>query len=77
MTNLLSGKFRQESVWSLLRRLHRDEQGAEMVEKLLLVGFIALPLLGFLIYFREDVSKWLNEFWTDIKGRPREPIFTP
>ena len=38
---------------SLLARLHRDEQGAEKVEYLLILAAVALPLLGIIIIYRD------------------------
>jgi Flp pilus assembly pilin Flp len=40
---------KQNSLWSLLRRVHADERGAVSLETLLIVGVIALPILIFLI----------------------------
>jgi Flp pilus assembly pilin Flp len=74
---MLTGKFRGESLRSLVARLHRDERGAEGVEKLLLIAAIVLPLLGVLIIFRDDITKWVEEKWTDIKGRGAEPTVNP
>jgi Flp pilus assembly pilin Flp len=54
---------------SLLARLHRDEQGAEAVEKLLLVAMIVLPLLGVIIYFRDKLTDFVSQKWQDITGR--------
>jgi Flp pilus assembly pilin Flp len=53
----------------LLGRMYRDEQGAEGLEKLLIIAAIALPLLGILIYFRNDITKWINEGWDAVRGR--------
>ena len=46
-------------------RLHRSEQGAEGLEKLLIIGAIVLPLLGLLIVFRGDLTEWVKQIWTD------------
>ena len=46
-----------------LVRLHRSEQGAEGLEKLLIIGAIVLPLLGLLIWFRGDLAAWVKEIW--------------
>ena len=48
-----------------MARLYRDEQGAEGLEKLLIIGAIVLPLLGLLIVFRGDLTDWVKEIWTD------------
>ncbi len=37
------------TLWTLLRRVHRDERGAISLETILIVGAIALPILIFLI----------------------------
>ena len=77
MTSLLKGKFRRGGLLSLLSQLHRDEQGAEAVEKLLLLVAIGLPLVGVLIIFRDDITSWIEEVWTGIKGRAPEPTVNP
>ena len=47
-----------------LRRLHRNEAGAEAgLERILLVAFIALPLLGLLIYYKKEVTKFISGIW--------------
>lgn len=50
-----------------LRGLHADEQGADMIEYILIVAAIALPLLGVLIYFKNDIGEWISEQYEDIK----------
>lgn len=42
---------------------HRDEEGAEGLEKILILAAVALPLLGLLIFFRNDLRDWLNSTW--------------
>ncbi len=39
------------SLASLLRKVHRDEQGAISLETILIIGAIALPILIFLIKY--------------------------
>jgi Flp pilus assembly pilin Flp len=47
-----------------LRRLHCNENGAEAgLERILLVAFIALPLLGLLMYYRGEVVKFIKSAW--------------
>ena len=48
-----------------LVRLHRSEQGAEGLEKLLIIGAIVLPLLGLLIIFRGYLAEWVKSIWTE------------
>jgi Flp pilus assembly pilin Flp len=50
-----------------LARLHRDEQGADMVEYILIVAAIALPLLMVIAWFWEDIASWANERYQDVK----------
>lgn len=51
-----------------LQALHRDEKGADMVEYILIVAAIALPLLGFVIYFWGEIKSWALDLWNKIKG---------
>ena len=62
-----------------LGRLHRSEQGAEGLEKLLIIGAIVLPLLGLLIVFRGDLAAWVKEIWTDTQTDADnwDPTLTP
>jgi Flp pilus assembly pilin Flp len=55
-------------VWSLLKKLHRDERGAEGLEKLLIVAAVVLPLLGILIWFSKDIMQWVRGIWDTAKG---------
>ncbi len=56
-------------VKSRLRALHRDDQGAEMVEYMLIVAAIALPLLAVMIWFRNEIKEWVEEQWEEVKGQ--------
>jgi Flp pilus assembly pilin Flp len=60
-----------------LRRLLHDERGAEGLEKLLIIGAIVLPLLGVLIFFREQLTDLLTRRWSDIEGDMDPPPFQP
>lgn len=60
----------------LLLRLHRDERGAEMVEKLLIVAAISLPLLGVLYFFVNNwLIPWLQEEADEMRGREMDSPF--
>ncbi|MHC4986139.1 MAG: Flp family type IVb pilin [Planctomycetota bacterium] len=50
-----------------LLALHRDEQGADMVEYILIVAAIALPLLGVIVFFWDDIKDWIFEKTEEIK----------
>lgn len=43
-----------------MKKLYRDERGAEGLEKILIIAAVALPLLGLLIFFRNTISEWLG-----------------
>ena len=57
-------------VKSRLAALHRDEQGADMIEYILVVAAIALPLLAVVIWFWKDISKWAGDLWEEAKANP-------
>jgi Flp pilus assembly pilin Flp len=57
-----------ERAVSQLKRLHRDERGAEGLEKLLIIAAVVLPLLGLLIIFRNEIREWVVQIWKDAKG---------
>ena len=48
-------------------RLYRCEKGAEGLEKLLIVGAIVIPLLGLLIFFRNEIKDWTTGAWEEVK----------
>ncbi|KPJ75662.1 MAG: hypothetical protein AMK72_11945 [Planctomycetes bacterium SM23_25] len=52
-----------------LKRLHRDERGAEGLEKLLIIAAIVLPLLGLLIIFRDKIKDWVVAIWEEATQR--------
>ena len=47
-------------------RLWRCERGAEGLEKLLIVGAIVIPLLGVLIFFRDQITGFLTGEWDEV-----------
>ena len=58
-----------KAVGRKLRALHRDEQGADMVEYILIVAAIALPVLAVVIWFWKDISKWAYKLWNSAKDQ--------
>lgn len=56
-----------------LKKLHANENGAEAgLERILLVAFIALPLLGLMIYFRNQIADKAKEWWETVFGAGEE-----
>ncbi len=51
-----------------LRAVHRDEDGIQGVELLLIVAAIVLPLLGLLIIFRNELWTWVKGLWEKTLG---------
>jgi Flp pilus assembly pilin Flp len=49
-----------------LKKLYRDERGAEGLEKLLIIGAIVIPLLGLLVAFRKELVEWTSDMWGDV-----------
>jgi hypothetical protein len=66
-----------KAVWNILLRLHRDDRGAEGLEKLLIIAAIVLPLLGLLILFRQQIGTWSSEMWNTVKGNADQPVPGP
>ena len=57
----------RERFGRLLASLHHDERGAEGLEKLLIIAAIVIPLLGLLIFFRDELRDWVTGGWDDIQ----------
>jgi Flp pilus assembly pilin Flp len=58
-----------------LRGFHRDERGAEGLEKILILAAVALPLLGLLIFFRDELGNWLKNIWGTEKTRGEQKLY--
>lgn len=50
---------------NFIKRLYKDERGAEGLEKILIIGAVVLPLLALLIVFRNDLTEWVKSIWSD------------
>lgn len=62
------------AVMNGLRDLNEDEQGADALEKLLIVAAIVLPLLGVLFVLRNSIAEWVQDLWESMKGRGENDI---
>lgn len=60
-----------------LLRLHRDERGAEGLEKLLIIAAIVLPLLGLLLLFRNRLGEWVEGLWEQRTGESEDWDYEP
>ena len=58
-----------KSIGRKLQALHKDEQGADMVEYILIIAAIALPVLALVIWFWKDISKWAVGLWDSAKAQ--------
>ncbi len=56
-----------KTVRDTLVRLHRDERGAEGLEKILIIAAIVLPILIVLVFFREELTEWLSDSFEDVR----------
>jgi Flp pilus assembly pilin Flp len=49
-----------------LQRFHRDEQGDEGVNKILIIAMIVVPLVIALILFGKDIVKFFSDAWKNL-----------
>ncbi|MCD4825249.1 MAG: Flp family type IVb pilin [Phycisphaerae bacterium] len=59
-----------------LKSLHHDEQGADLIEYVLIIAVIALPLIGVMIWFKDDISEWFATEYGEYKdgGEGTNPL---
>ena len=60
-----------------LRALHKDEQGADMLEYILILAAIVVPILGLVLWFRNEIYTWAVEKWREITGKAEDLSETP
>lgn len=48
--------------------LWNDDQGAEGLEKVLIIAAIALPLLAVLLFFSGEIRDWVSDNWDSVQG---------
>lgn len=48
--------------------LYHDDQGAEGLEKLLIIAAVALPLLAVLLFFSGELREWVQTNWESVTG---------
>lgn len=72
MLKFLRGKTRKGGLRKMLLKLHRDERGAEALEKLLIIAALVIPLLGILIFYGAQLKEWLSDLWGKMTGKSDE-----
>lgn len=55
-------------IGKMLMAIHKDEQGADMVEYILIFAAISLPLVAVIIWFWKDISAWAGQLWSNTKS---------
>lgn len=65
----LFDRLAQSEMVRIAKRLHRDDRGAEGLEKLLIIAAIVIPLLGVLLIFRRAIQDWVTSSWEDMTGQ--------
>lgn len=56
-----------EKIKNTLKKFDQDQDGASMIEYVLIIAAIALPLLAVLIIFWKDIREWIDEQWGEIR----------
>lgn len=49
--------------------LHDDQQGASLIEYVLIIAVVALPLLGVIIWFRDEIRDWVVEAMDEVDDK--------
>jgi Flp pilus assembly pilin Flp len=57
---------------SKLLAFHRDEQGADMVEYILIIAAIVLPILAIVIFFRNEIKEWMYDLFGRVQSDAEE-----
>jgi Flp pilus assembly pilin Flp len=52
---------------TMMGRMHRDEKGADLVEYVLIIAAVALPVLGIIIWFKEEIGTWIGTEYDEVK----------
>ncbi len=67
-----------KGLWKTAKRLHSDQRGAVGLETLLIIAAIVLPLLGALLYFKDEIISWASSSFDAIRGEAGDdPTYNP
>ena len=61
-------KDRYNNIKEAIIELCSDDQGAEGLEKVLILAAVALPLLAVLLFFAGDIREWVASNWESVVG---------
>lgn len=50
-----------------IKQFWSDDRGAEGIEKLLLLGLLIIPLVAILIWFKDDITEWVQGIWGEVQ----------
>ena len=60
---------KEANLWSLLKRIHHDQEGGVSIETILILAAIALPILIFIIKFGwPRIKDFFDAGLTDLEG---------
>lgn len=63
------GRYEAPSIWSVFKKIHRDEKGAVSIETILIIAAIAIPILIFIIKFGwPRIKTWFNQGMEELEG---------
>ena len=57
-----------KKAYNKIKTLHSDEQGADLIEYVLIIAAIALPVLLLIIFFKDDIKAWIVEEYETVKS---------
>ena len=65
-------------LFDALAKLHRNDRGAMSIEKLLIVGIIALPIIIALVMFKDTIFSWFQTESKDLDTQKKnQKKYTP
>lgn len=63
-----------EALVKTLKKLHKDEGGADMIEYVLIFAAVALPILAIILFFRNEIYEWAKDMWEGLKSDAEAPV---
>ncbi len=58
----------------MLKKLHKDEQGADLLEYILILALIALPVVALVLFFKSEISDWFMQKFGEYKDPNSEGV---